>query len=553
MDFTIEGFLDLDIITNAKVKTNKDTINNKFIEAISVTELPVENFVHKNELVLTTCIGCNNDSSVFINFVRDIYNSNASALVVATGRYVKEIPPEVIDYANSVNFPIIEIPWKIRFAGIIESVLSEINNIKHANSKLFESTQKKLLTLFLNGSTLSEAAELIHNELGNEAIIVNTLGTIKGTSKNSETFLKILEAPLEILGSGKNLSLLENFNDKSIYTVYKIQSKNIVYGYLYLKTMPDNSVKDHVKNNKLYVVRHITSAISLWFDREQTIFETEMHHKDNFVWNLIQAKEDELNDLYNQSKSIGYNLSLSYICMVGIISNLEQSYESQRSQFSSYEEWKFNCIRSIKSQILRTSQTIEQDIMLTYQEDRLIVFLEVDNDDIKKHANRFLDIIEGRIRYIYPQVLISWGIGSDKVDHFSFNKVFLDAKISLEIGLSEKKPGFRYVYHNTSIYRLLSILSNDKDAQDIIMNIIGDLINYDADNKLDLINTFKIYIDNGGNVSQTARALHLHRQSLLYRLKRIEDITYLNLDNPDDVFLLELCIRLWDKQNNLLL
>lgn len=85
------------------------------------------------------------------------------------------------------------------------------------------------------------------------------------------------------------------------------------------------------------------------------------------------------------------------------------------------------------------------------------------------------------------------------------------------------------------------------------MNIIGSLIEHDSENKLDLINTFKIYVENKGNVSQTARALHLHRQSLLYRLKRIEEITKLSLDNADDIFLLELCVRLWDKRNSLLI
>ncbi|HLR35293.1 MAG TPA: helix-turn-helix domain-containing protein, partial [Tissierellales bacterium] len=148
---------------------------------------------------------------------------------------------------------------------------------------------------------------------------------------------------------------------------------------------------------------------------------------------------------------------------------------------------------------------------------------------------------------------ISWGISENKVHNYSFNKAFLDAKISLEILHNEKEPGYRNIYHNTSIYRLLSILSNDQDTQTIIMDIIGNLIQHDSENNLELIHTFKTYIKNKGNVSKTARTLHLHRQSLLYRLKRIEEITELSLDNADDVFLLELCIRLWDKKDKLLI
>ncbi|MFB4166322.1 helix-turn-helix domain-containing protein, partial [Alteribacillus sp. JSM 102045] len=41
---------------------------------------------------------------------------------------------------------------------------------------------------------------------------------------------------------------------------------------------------------------------------------------------------------------------------------------------------------------------------------------------------------------------------------------------------------------------------------------------------------------NRGNVSQTARELNLHRQSLLYRLRKIETLTGCNLVNSDDTF-----------------
>lgn len=552
MSFTIRDFLNLDVVSTATILTAEDTVRYKSIESISVIELPVENFVHKDELVLTTCIGCTDNDSVFLNFVKDIYNSGASGLVVSIGRYVKSTPQSVIDYANDLNFPIIELPWKIRFAGIIESVLTEINNSRQANLKIFENLQKKLLTLFLNGSTLSEAADLICKELGNQAVIVNSLGMVKGNSKDSDELLKIIEPPLNILFSGKNLDQLSNYDFKDIYTVYRILSKNMTYGYLYLKTKDDDD-NDYVRDNKVLVVRHIVSAISLWFDREQTIFETEMHHKDKYVWNLIQADDSQLQELYTQSTSLGYDLSKQYICIVGLISNFEKSYNLQRSSFSSYEEWKFNCVKTVKSQILRVGQTMDQDIMLTYQDERLIIFLEATDDDLEKYSNDFIDIIESRIKPIYPQLIISWGIGLYKNYYSHFNKTYLDAKISLEFGRNEREPGFRHIYHNTSTYRLLSILLNDNETLEIVNSIVGNLVEYDQENGLDIIRTFKSYMENKGNVSQTARALHLHRQSLLYRLKRIEEITQMSLENADDIFLLELCIRLWDKKNDLIL
>ena len=181
----------------------------------------------------------------------------------------------------------------------------------------------------------------------------------------------------------------------------------------------------------------------------------------------------------------------------------------------------------------------------------MIIFLEIKDKDVEKTSNEFLDTLDKRLKSMYSSLNISWGIGENIVESRFYYKGYVDAKISLEVCHNKMEPGYRNIYHNPSMYRLLSLIYEHKDAQEITFNIIGKLINYDRDNGLDLLNTFKSYTEHKGNVSQTARALHLHRQSLLYRLKRIEEITNLSLDNADDSFLLELCVRLWDKQNNL--
>ena len=44
-------------------------------------------------------------------------------------------------------------------------------------------------------------------------------------------------------------------------------------------------------------------------------------------------------------------------------------------------------------------------------------------------------------------------------------------------------------------------------------------------------------------MSQAAESLYLHRNSLLYRLERIREISGLDLDDPDDRFSLQLALR----------
>lgn len=46
------------------------------------------------------------------------------------------------------------------------------------------------------------------------------------------------------------------------------------------------------------------------------------------------------------------------------------------------------------------------------------------------------------------------------------------------------------------------------------------------------------------NIAKTSRILGRHRQTLLYQLQKIEELTGLSLKDPDERFLLEVCMRL---------
>ncbi|MFJ8624622.1 PucR family transcriptional regulator [Kitasatospora sp. NPDC093550] len=58
--------------------------------------------------------------------------------------------------------------------------------------------------------------------------------------------------------------------------------------------------------------------------------------------------------------------------------------------------------------------------------------------------------------------------------------------------------------------------------------------------------TLRCFLENAGSVPRTAEALEVHRTSLYYRLRRIQDITGLDLDDGAHRLVLHLGLRLWD-------
>jgi purine catabolism regulator len=126
MRFSMKDVLEMEILKPAKVRSARHKLEQRPVEWVSVMEYPVENYIRKNEFVLSTAMGCGTDLFVFRRFVRDVIDSGAAALAIAVGRYVQTIPQEVLQLAEEENFPVIELPWNIRFSDITHSVLSKL-------------------------------------------------------------------------------------------------------------------------------------------------------------------------------------------------------------------------------------------------------------------------------------------------------------------------------------------------------------------------------------------------------------------------------------------
>jgi PucR family transcriptional regulator, purine catabolism regulatory protein len=206
-------------------------------------------------------------------------------------------------------------------------------------------------------------------------------------------------------------------------------------------------------------------------------------------------------------------------------------------------------IHYLKEEIYYAAKSLNKEVMITYQEQQLLVFLEISLENKKEGVTNFLDLVDRRLRSLLPKVVISWGIGNYNEDIFGFKESYQNAKVALNICRNKKGIGNRVMYENTRVDRVLLNLFQNSEMKEIIMTTVEPLIEYNNQRNLDLIETISTYNHYQGNVSKTAKALFLHRQSLLYRLRKIEELTGLSLVDPDDLFLLDLSIKTWKMGN----
>jgi len=88
-------------------------------------------------------------------------------------------------------------------------------------------------------------------------------------------------------------------------------------------------------------------------------------------------------------------------------------------------------------------------------------------------------------------------------------------------------------FDSIGIYQLLLSMVQHDDAHIFYRRHLGPLIEYDRDQNAELMQTLITYFDCSGSLARTAETLHVHRNTLLYRLTRISQICGVDLEDPE--------------------
>jgi DNA-binding PucR family transcriptional regulator len=107
------------------------------------------------------------------------------------------------------------------------------------------------------------------------------------------------------------------------------------------------------------------------------------------------------------------------------------------------------------------------------------------------------------------------------------------AQHAIDLGIRLGRAGQAICYEELGIYRLLLQVGDMHQLWQFAQDVLGDLIDYDARHKVDLVGTLSAYLNQHESLKQTARVLRVHVNTVAYRIQRIEQLASLDLTNPD--------------------
>ena len=113
--------------------------------------------------------------------------------------------------------------------------------------------------------------------------------------------------------------------------------------------------------------------------------------------------------------------------------------------------------------------------------------------------------------------------------------------------MNPHKQGTPLVTHFRSVLQQIFNDINCYGQKDLTASIIDPLVN--SGYGFELITTLNQFLADNLNVSQAAKHLYLHRNTLVYRLGKIQNLTGLNPRNFDEAMELKLALLLWQQNN----
>ena len=136
------------------------------------------------------------------------------------------------------------------------------------------------------------------------------------------------------------------------------------------------------------------------------------------------------------------------------------------------------------------------------------------------------------------------GISEPFSGFYNLNQYVYQAESALSLGTGKHPSQYFYLFQNYRMQHLIDICSKHMNLNMLCPMGLLKLELYDLRNDTQYSNTLYHYLKNERNVTLTSQQLHLHRNSLLYRINRINEITAFNLDDADLRFQLLLAFEI---------
>ncbi len=545
---TVRDALDLDIVNRLQVVGGHEGLD-RVIKLVNVIEVPdIMDWLIDGEFLLTTGYSFREYPELLETLIPRMNQAQSAGLAIKTKRYLDEIPPEIITSADKYNIPLLEVPFDLSFSEIIAPILGVVFNKQNKILQKLEQSHKKLMDLALNGNPLEELCKETGKLISNPVAIIDRDGFLIVNDDCPDKYkfeLFFSEGSVEMkqeklrFGNIKEVKYsLEYAPDTNKpLTIKAIRIPIIAARYEYGHMVA--IINDPIYEPDILTMERAATIAALEFIKRKAIFEIEKSYYNDFLEILLSADFDNIEEIINRGRIFNLNLDVPTAVVIVNDSSNNEIEEIQNYMNMNETRSKEDLLKAVNS-FFRQQGTA--NFIAGIKGNNIVLVVGAGDKDpviLKETITLLLQYLQDSAR---PNMKINIGVGRTNSDIRLISRSYEDAREALKIAQLSDAAHVIF-FDSLGFYKILSE-KNRVELENFVEELLQPVFDYDRNKKGELVKTLETYYETNRNLKMTSTKLYTHYNTVLYRIKKIEELTGISLDNPEDSLNLEIAINI---------
>lgn len=342
---------------------------------------------------------------------------------------------------------------------------------------------------------------------------------------NHDIIIRLRQALGKQLGKNEEIILIKQFEGGSNQP-FDILMRYIFKDGIRLGNIGMTQIWAPITYGQAFLFDHFAKRLKYWFSHSRNIIISEEPIK-QLVTNLLDGKPVTEDAIRTSVDWIGKKRAdvLRLISFKPMSSG--ESADNSNVPCSPYAE---KLLSEIKQ---------PQEIVLCYQDYILLIIHAADIDD---SIRKYIDRMRNKLQSSFGSTKI--GI-SGPFDRFEdIRTAYIQAIEALNIGSRLDPSADYYKYSDYAVAHMLDVFLKESAPDVFCHHAVKKLYYYDCDNGTEYRKTLEAYFLSMGNRIRTAEILHIHRNSLAYRLDKISELVPLEEVSKNDLLYCLISCRL---------
>lgn len=484
------------------------------------------------------------------DIISALHDKEAAALAIKPGRYLEAIPREMIERADALRFPLFELPQNLPYMDCIMPIFERLTQKRLYLLDRMESIHNMLTKAMVENRGLEEICATLNRAVSRRIAVLTPQALLlaNAAGESSEAWeTQIGECRTRILRSNMEKMLKNECNilqlDSGSMICIPIHVQDETIAYLFAEALQE----DAAQSMDNLILSNASTLIAIGILNERAVLLQQQRALSQLLEDILFKRYQDENAIVRRGKYVGFDLNdRTVVFVVG-----SEGAETRMRSELHYSERR---IQAAKEDIQRT--LLERmkiyprgTIMVERAFGQIGMIVIEEEDDVARCAKilrETIDYLENK----YPPLHFSAGIGRVKQSVRAIAESFAEAQQAMKISAQMRSRGEedRHVlsFENLGCISFLSELSGSESMLRFRDECLGALLEHDREFQANLLETLSVYFASGGNIRKTAEMMFLHKNTVIYRLGKIEAITGKSLKNEKDAFELQLSLKLLD-------